>query len=120
MPAMWKAYWSRGEERQKAYEEAIEALQILEKEINGKKFFGGDNVGLVDISADFLAHWSKVLADLFEIEFLSQHKFPNLSKWADDFCDCSFVNKNLPPKDRLFGHFKNILNMGIMLPIIPK
>ncbi|KAJ0737876.1 putative glutathione transferase [Helianthus annuus] len=42
-----------------AVAEATEPLQFLENELNvkGKKFFGGDNIGLVDICACYMAFW---------------------------------------------------------------
>ncbi|PIN06115.1 Glutathione S-transferase [Handroanthus impetiginosus] len=54
LPAILKACKSTGEEREKAKEEVIELLGFLDNEIKGKKFFGGDNIGLVDIAGNFI------------------------------------------------------------------
>ncbi|KAI4354589.1 hypothetical protein L6164_003439 [Bauhinia variegata] len=43
VPGVWKAAWSlEDQEREKGIEESHEALQILENELNKKKFFGGN------------------------------------------------------------------------------
>ncbi|KAG8362895.1 hypothetical protein BUALT_BualtUnG0026400 [Buddleja alternifolia] len=106
MPAMWKACWSTGEERDKNKEEAIQHLTFLENEIKGGKFFGGDTIGLVDITANFIAHWFGIIAELMGVELITQDKFPNLSKWVDEYTNSNFVKENLPPKDKLVAFFK--------------
>ncbi|KAL8504736.1 hypothetical protein ACS0TY_016060 [Phlomoides rotata] len=112
MPPLWKACWSKGEEREKAKEEALESLKILENEIKGKKFFGGDNVGLVDIAASFIAHWFRILQELTGVKLLTEDKFPNLCKWADEYSNDAFVKENLPPRERLVAAFKYGLETG--------
>ncbi|KAI3447728.1 hypothetical protein Pfo_004393 [Paulownia fortunei] len=109
LPPMWKACWSRGEEREKGKEEAAELLEFLEIEIKGKKFFGGDTIGLVDIAGNFIGYWFGILAELVEFELLTKDKYPNLCKWADDYCNCSFVKENLPPKHKLVENFKAVI-----------
>ncbi|KAG8374358.1 hypothetical protein BUALT_Bualt11G0123600 [Buddleja alternifolia] len=74
MPAMWKAFWSTGEEREKNKDEAIEHLKFLESEIKG-------------------------------VELITDDKFPNLSKWADEYINSSFVKENLPDKDKITAFF---------------
>ncbi|KAK6126023.1 hypothetical protein DH2020_040250 [Rehmannia glutinosa] len=109
MPPMWKACWSIGEERAKAKEEASEALKFLENEINGQKFFGGDTIGLVDIAANFIGYWFRIAEEIVGLELMTQDKYPNLCKWAEEYCKCSFVKENLPPKDKLADIFKGII-----------
>ncbi|PIN04752.1 Glutathione S-transferase [Handroanthus impetiginosus] len=106
LPAMWKACWSTGEEQEKAKEEAIELLGFLDNEIKGKKFFGGDNIGLVDIVGNFVGYWFGIVAELAGLEIVTQDKFPNFCKWIDEYNSCSFVKENLPPKDKLTALFK--------------
>ncbi|KAG4130636.1 hypothetical protein ERO13_D09G157101v2 [Gossypium hirsutum] len=85
--AIRKVAFSPEEEREKAVEEACECLKTLESALNGKKFFGGDTIGM-------------------GLELLSSEKFPNLFKWTDDFVSCSTVTELLPPRDKLVAHIK--------------
>ena len=104
---LWTAFWNKAE-REKASEEAAEHLKILEKELK-YKFFGGENVGLVDIAADFLAHWVPALQQVFGVEILTQDKYPKLTQWSHNFVTHDVVKQILPPQDKLIAFFKTRL-----------
>ncbi|OMO97347.1 hypothetical protein COLO4_14686 [Corchorus olitorius] len=106
LPALWKAGWSPESEREKAVEEACECLKTLEGALGGKRFFGGDKVGLVDIAANFIGYWLRLIQEATGQELLSAEKFPDLFKWTDEFVNCNVVKESLPPKDKLLGLFK--------------
>ncbi|XWS55602.1 hypothetical protein CRYUN_Cryun09bG0014900 [Craigia yunnanensis] len=131
MPALWKVGWLPENEREKAVDEACECLKTLESALNGKRFFGGETVGLVDIAANFIAFWLRIIQEarghellsaekfpeLFkwtdEIiqearghELLSAEKFPELFKWTDEFVSYSVVKESLPPRDKLLAFIK--------------
>ncbi|KAL1546312.1 glutathione transferase [Salvia divinorum] len=108
IPAMWKACWSVGEEQEKLKEEAKEALKYLENEIKGKKLFGGDKIGIVDHAANFIAYWFPITADFVGLRLMTENEFPNLYRWADDYCSDTFVKENLPHKDGYIAILKTI------------
>ncbi|XP_043693270.1 probable glutathione S-transferase [Telopea speciosissima] len=99
--AAWKACWGEGKEQEKAMEDAQEVLTTLENELKGKKFFGGDNIGLVDIAANFIAFWVGVIQDVVGINLIEEDTFPTLFKWSEEFLSCEVVKGCLPPKDKL-------------------
>jgi len=101
MMAIWKANWSKGKEKEEGMKEATELLKTLENELKGKKFFGGEAIGLVDIVATFLALWAGVFQELSGTELLTREKFPVLFEWIDEYVNCSVVKENLPPKEHL-------------------
>lgn len=105
-PALWKSYTSVGPEREKALEEAQELLSTLEGELKGKKFFGGETVGFLDIVANFVGYWAGVLQEAVGVDVLTEEKFPVLCKWAERFQNCPVIWENLPPRDRLVAFFK--------------
>ncbi|KAL2502972.1 Glutathione S-transferase U8 [Forsythia ovata] len=105
-PPMKQASWSTGEEQEKAKEEATELLKILEGTLSGKKFFGGDSIGMVDIVANFIAHWFIILQEITGLELLTHEKFPKLGQWLDDYLSCSIIKETLPPKDKLTASFQ--------------
>ncbi|GAV65461.1 GST_C domain-containing protein/GST_N_3 domain-containing protein [Cephalotus follicularis] len=101
LPAAWDAYRGLGNK-----EKAIEELETLENELKDKRFFGGDKIGFVDIVANLIALWFGVIQEAVGLELLTQEKFPNLSKWSDEFVNCNIVKENLPPREKLLGHFQ--------------
>ncbi|KAE8689753.1 putative glutathione S-transferase [Hibiscus syriacus] len=100
MPAIWKAFWCPENEREKAVEEACRCLKTLESALNGKRFFGGEAIGVVDIAANFVGFWLRTIQEVTGLELLSAEKFPNLFKWTDEFVNHSVVKGTLPPRDK--------------------
>ncbi|KAL4296576.1 hypothetical protein GQ457_12G009080 [Hibiscus cannabinus] len=100
MPAVWKPFWCPEDEREKAVEEACQCLKTLETALNGKRFFGGEEIGLVDIAANFVGFFLRTMQEVTGLELLSAEKFPHLFKWTDEFVNHSVVKENLPPRDK--------------------
>nr|ACU13765.1 unknown [Glycine max] len=48
--AGWVAMSTSGDEQEEAMKEAKEMMEKIEEEIKGKNFFGGDNIGYLDIA----------------------------------------------------------------------
>ncbi|XP_073066560.1 probable glutathione S-transferase [Primulina eburnea] len=107
LPAMMKA-WTAGDGREKAKEEAVELLKFLDDEVKGKKFFGGDTIGFVDIAVSCGAYWCGIISEVVGVELITKDKLPNLCKWIDEFVNYSFVKENLPDQDTLTQVFKAI------------
>ncbi|KAK7390468.1 hypothetical protein VNO78_25774 [Psophocarpus tetragonolobus] len=106
LPAIWNACWSDENGREKAVEEALEALKILQEALQEKKFFGGENIGLVDIAANFIGYWVAILQEISGLELLTDQKFPKLYKWSQEFINHPVIKEGLPPRDELFAFFK--------------
>ncbi|KAJ4978286.1 hypothetical protein NE237_009066 [Protea cynaroides] len=105
--AAWKAFWDEGKEQEKSMEEAQELLGKLELELQGKKFFGGDSIGFVDITANFIAFWVGVLEDVMEVKLIDEKKFPNLCKWTEEFLSVELVKECLPAREKLSAYFQS-------------
>ncbi|KAE8654286.1 putative glutathione S-transferase [Hibiscus syriacus] len=101
MPAIQKAVLGPEKEREQAAEEVYDCLKALESELNGKRFFGGDTIGMVDIAGNFVGYWLRIIQEVTGVELLSAEKFPHLFKWTDEFVSCSIVGENLHPKDKV-------------------
>jgi len=106
LPAIWNACWSDEKGREKAVEEALEALEILQEALKGKRFFGGESIGLVDIAANFIGYWVAILQEIAGLELLTLEKFPKLYKWSQEFVNHPVIKGGLPPRDELFAFFK--------------
>ncbi|KAK2414473.1 putative glutathione S-transferase [Trifolium repens] len=87
-------------EREKSIEEMEVALQFLENELNDK-FFGGEDIGIVDITAAFIA-----LHEVMGLNLFTSEKFPKLYKWSQDFNNHPIVKQKLPPKETLLAFYK--------------
>ncbi|KAK2975707.1 hypothetical protein RJ640_010766 [Escallonia rubra] len=105
MLSIWNAF-SAKEEPEKAIKEACENLELLENELGGKKFFGGDSLGIVDIVACFLAFWLGIVQEVTGLELLTREKFPKLSGWVDQFLGCRIVKESLPPRELPLGFYR--------------
>ncbi|XP_019170747.1 PREDICTED: glutathione S-transferase U18-like [Ipomoea nil] len=89
-----------------AIDKVVEGLVPLEEAFksisNGKKFFGGDTIGYLDIALGSFIGWFKVAEALNEdVKLLDETKVPNLVKWVGDFVDDSAVKDVFPAIDKL-------------------
>ncbi|XP_073282759.1 probable glutathione S-transferase [Primulina huaijiensis] len=101
LPAFSTACLASGEEQVKAKEEAEESLKVLDNELKGKKFFGGDGIGFVDVVGNVIAYWSVIIQELVGIDIITKEKFPNLCAWIDEYVNSSFVKEHLPDREKL-------------------
>ncbi|KAG8383131.1 hypothetical protein BUALT_Bualt05G0152800 [Buddleja alternifolia] len=67
----------------------------------GKPYFGGDNIGYLDIVLGSSLAWLKVTEIVVGIKLLDQDKIPTLSGWADRFCSDEDVKDVLPETEKL-------------------
>ncbi|XP_022036133.1 probable glutathione S-transferase isoform X3 [Helianthus annuus] len=96
-----------------AIAEAHKQLQVVENKlaVEGNKFFGGDNINLIDIAASFIAYWLGMLEEGTGIKFVPKDKFPKITEWADNFLKVEVVKdvlppRVIPPKAQLLAFFK--------------
>ena len=93
-------------ECEKNVEETFEALQFHENELKDKKFFGGEEIGLVDIVVVYTAFWVPVVQEIAGLELFTSEKFPKLHNWSQEFLNHPIVKESLPPRDPIFSFFK--------------
>ncbi|WVY98006.1 hypothetical protein V8G54_030157 [Vigna mungo] len=107
---VWGAAVAEGEEKEKAVEGALESLKFLEKEIEGKKYFGGEKIGYLDIAAGWLSHWLSVLEELGEMELLNAERFPSLHQWTQNFIQTSPIKDCIPSRQSVIEYFSFGIN----------
>ena len=100
---------SKTEEREKDLEETEKTLEPLEKELQNKKFFGGNQIGFVDIVGTVIAYWIPAIEEGFGFELLTSKKFPKLTKWSEEIVKNSVVKQVLPPKSVLVAYLQVVL-----------
>ncbi|KAK9668857.1 hypothetical protein RND81_13G091800 [Saponaria officinalis] len=106
LPSLWKAFWGPENEQEKSEEEARNNLKELENELKGRRFFGGTNVGYLDIVANFIAYWLHAIQQAGGKQIVTKDAFPALCKWKDEFLSCNAVMEKLPPWDRLVVYYQ--------------
>ncbi|XVE78027.1 hypothetical protein DITRI_Ditri13aG0111200 [Diplodiscus trichospermus] len=91
-----------GEEHKKAAKEAKEMLKILEEEALGeKKYFGGDEIGMVDLAIGWMAASFVVIEEIVDVKILDAESFPRLHAWIQNFRAHPVIKNNLPDHDKL-------------------
>ncbi|KAE8702368.1 Glutathione S-transferase U16 [Hibiscus syriacus] len=118
-PALRMVLVSTTEEAAKAaMAEVLEGVVVLEEAFKklskGRAFFGGDDLGYVDLAVGSLVAWINVIEKFTGAKLLSEAKTPSLVAWADCFSSHAAVKDVFPDVDKLadFGmRFKaKILN----------
>ncbi|XP_065862916.1 probable glutathione S-transferase [Euphorbia lathyris] len=107
--SMWKIFGTTGEEQEKAVKATMEMLKTIEEEAMGligeNKYFGGENIGIVDIAFGALAHWLGVVEKTVGIEVLEPHNFPKLHSWTQNFKQHPIISENLPDAAKMIAFF---------------
>ncbi|KAL9686396.1 hypothetical protein QQ045_023854 [Rhodiola kirilowii] len=101
------------EEQAKAAKEAREVLDILENELEGlgeKKYFGGEEVGMVDLEFGWLAYLLEMFEDISGFKIMSEWHLdlPRLKAWFGEFKNLDIVKDTFPEEKKLFAYFKHI------------
>uniref|UniRef100_A0ACD5VBZ7 Uncharacterized protein n=1 Tax=Avena sativa TaxID=4498 RepID=A0ACD5VBZ7_AVESA len=104
--ASWATMLFRGkteEEKSEGKKALLAALETMEGALakcsGGKGFFGGNNVGLVDLALGSQLSWLKAAEVMSGEEFLGGDKTPLLATWAARFTE--FAKAALPDVDRV-------------------
>lgn len=97
---------AEGEAAKKAHEGTIQGLVLLEEAFTkcskGHSFFGGENIGYLDIALGGFIPWIQLTSKRCNIELIDESRTPNLFKWAQHFCGDAAVKDILPDPDRLY------------------
>ncbi|KAK4744578.1 hypothetical protein SAY87_010890 [Trapa incisa] len=105
-PNAWTAMCSEGEEKEGALKRAIEAASKIEEQlIKGRRFFGGDDIGYLDVAMGWVACWLPVWEEVGAMSIVDPARHPRITSWAGDFLSHPLIRTNLPPKDEMVDYF---------------
>ncbi|KAL6603256.1 hypothetical protein ACP70R_043617 [Stipagrostis hirtigluma subsp. patula] len=102
---LWLSMWSNGEAQERFVRETRESLAILDAQLDGKRFFGGDALGFVDLAACTLALWLDVLQEVAGVRLVVDGEYPALRRWAKEYTSDETVRRCLPDRDQLAAYF---------------
>ncbi|KAB1207365.1 putative glutathione S-transferase [Morella rubra] len=103
--AFGAACLTEGEEKNKAVESLQESLAFLEKHIEGKKYFGGAQIGFLDLAVGWIPYWLNVMEEAGAMKVLDNDRFPWLYEWAQKFNEIPLIKECLPPRNTLLEYF---------------
>ncbi|KAJ1287057.1 hypothetical protein BS78_03G401600 [Paspalum vaginatum] len=104
---IWLSVWAEGDRQRESVREAKQNLALLEAQLEGKRFFGGDSMGYLDLAACGLAHWIGVIAESGGVSLetlMSEAEFPRLCRWAAEYVSDEAVRQCLPDRDKLLAY----------------
>ncbi|KAK6936495.1 Glutathione S-transferase, C-terminal [Dillenia turbinata] len=95
---------SEGEKKEKEVKQVIESFDVLEGELNGKKYFGGDKVGIVDIVLGSILVCVDVVEEIASVKMFDSQKHSSLGCWRKTFAELPGVEGDSPSKDDLVAY----------------
>ncbi|XP_020219797.1 probable glutathione S-transferase [Cajanus cajan] len=93
---IWK---SEGEEKEAAKEEFLECLKLIEEQLGDKPYFGGDNLGLLDIVLVPLICYTYTY-NIYG-NFINETQYPKIIAWSKRCALKETVSKCLPEEQRV-------------------
>lgn len=97
---------STEEAKVQGVEQTVSCLKLLEDYLEDKPFFGGDEIGYVDIALGSRLAWFKVVEEVENVKLLDEERLPNLVKWAERFWLNDIVNGVMPEHNKLVEYWK--------------
>ncbi|KAJ9672828.1 hypothetical protein PVL29_026176 [Vitis rotundifolia] len=95
-----KLIWSKKENLEMPKKEFIECLKLLEGELADKSYFGGVNLGLVDIA--LVPFCSSFYAYETFANFSMEEECPKLNLWAKRCMEKESVSSSLPHQQKVY------------------
>ncbi|CAL5347536.1 unnamed protein product [Camellia sinensis] len=101
------------ETQEKATKQVLEVLKTIEEQgLGDKKFFGGNTLGLVDLSFGWLVQWFEVMEEVIlgtsNPTLLDPTTLPRLYAWVQNLKEVPVIKENLPNREKLSARLKRI------------
>jgi glutathione S-transferase len=93
-----------GEAQVAAARETKANLTLVQGQLpEGKRFFGGDAIGYLDIVLGGIAHWMEMFEEITGVPLLPEEEHQALRRWAREYTADEIVRQCLPDRDRLLA-----------------
>lgn len=100
---------SEGEDQERAVKLAVEYLGRIEEQLKGKRYFGGEKVGYVDLMMGFVAYIVPVWEEVAAVKILDPLRFPAIATWIENFMDHPVIKSEyMPPRDEIFSFYRRL------------
>ncbi|KAK1365827.1 Glutathione transferase [Heracleum sosnowskyi] len=112
IPLMLALTSAQEEEKVALVEKIEEGMGLLEEAFvkcsKGKSYFGGDNIGYIDIVFGSCLGWIKALEKMSGMKLLAEAKTPGLVEWVDKFLSNDVVKNVIPAPEVYIEAIKNM------------
>ncbi|KAI8021224.1 putative glutathione S-transferase [Camellia lanceoleosa] len=110
-----KVLFLDGEQQENEVKNAKEALESIEGELKGKKFFGGETIGYLDLVMGFIAIGLDIIEEVSCVKMFDSLKYPSFIKWMEDFLELPLIKECSPNRDELVLYFRKIRQIKLAL-----
>ncbi|RLM98301.1 glutathione transferase41 [Panicum miliaceum] len=115
-PAVGAVFASTGEDQEAAVRQVHENLALIEAELRdgafkGRRFFGGVEVGLLDVVLGCGSYWLAVFEEVTGVRLVDADAFPLFHAWLRDFEALDEVRETIPAVDRLLEYARGVRHM---------
>ncbi|KAK4258393.1 hypothetical protein QN277_007848 [Acacia crassicarpa] len=107
LQAAGKAMMFSGDEKKNNAENAKEAMEKIEELIKGKKFFGGENIGYLDLALGWISYFLPVMEEAGNFHIMDPLEFPAISSWKKNFLDHPIIKDTPPPREKTLCHLQS-------------
>ncbi|KAM0865096.1 hypothetical protein ACQ4PT_043498 [Festuca glaucescens] len=97
-------------------------LTLLEKQLpEGKRFFGGETIGYLDIAVGGITLWLGVFEEVAGVPLLTEEKHPALCRWVREYAADETVKWCLPERGHLVAALtaRKEQYVGLAKPAVP-
>ncbi|CAI0556316.1 unnamed protein product [Linum tenue] len=91
----------KGREQEEGVASIAENLKLLEAELEGKKFLGGEEIGIPDFALGWLVNLVPVFEEILGLKIVDEERHPSLSEWSRRISDIPVIEESWPPRDKL-------------------
>ena len=81
-------------------------VSMMQLHMGDKKYFGGEEIGLLDINLGWIALSFGVIEDIVGVKVLVVDDFPCLFTWIQNFREHPAIKTNFPSHQELFDYYK--------------
>ncbi|OVA12034.1 Glutathione S-transferase [Macleaya cordata] len=96
-----KLWMTKGEEHEKAKNDFIECLKVLEGELGEKPYLGGAKMGFLDVA--LIPYYSWFYSYETCGKFKTEEECPKLVDWAKKCMEKESVSKSLPDSEKIYA-----------------
>ncbi|XP_015692601.2 glutathione transferase GST 23-like [Oryza brachyantha] len=119
-PAVGAVFASTGKEQEAAGQQVHDSLALLEAELRegafkGRRFFGGDQIGFLDVVLGCGSYWLAVFEEVTGVRLVDAGAFPLFHAWLREFEAQEEVQETIPSVDRLLEYARGLRQMMLAL-----